>query len=271
MSSWVLWLFLILGVLGGVGTVMRLVSPDTAPIRNDYSAAQSLAEQVTRVYLTYNGISINERTDQLQSFNLSLDSIQQMNKLLPPEKTTQVVEQIKALEPEKLEDSRLVIPVDAWLEVKKNDQLVKRHLLVKVIIFKDSNGHLAVDGIPSILPSPEKAKLEQSSGDSISEQDKKLIEPVIKAFLADYYAAKDPVTLKNFLAEGVTVQPLSGFLEFKAITLMSVKNKPVSTVDRYYADVVVETQDPILQNIIYSRVMIELEKKEGKFYISNIK
>jgi len=263
-----LWVLLIFGALGGIGTFMKLMGPDT-PKEKDYTAAQSLAEQVARVYVSYNGESLLERQKELETVHLEVDANQLKNELLPPKNITQIVEQAKALKPKEGLDSRLTVPVDTWVQVKKDKEVFKRHLVVEVTIFRGTDGRVAVDGVPRIGPADDLAKVEATSGTIISDQDSKLVEPVIKAFLTDYYVAKDPVTLQNSLVDGLKVQPLGGFLQFRNISEMTVKTRPESP-DQMDADITVEAYDPVLQSTVYTRVKMSLVKKEGKFYISRV-
>jgi hypothetical protein len=263
-----LWVLLFFGALGGIGTFMKLMGPDT-PKEKDYTAAQSLAEQVARVYVSYNGESLSERQKELETVHLEVDANQLKNELLPPKNITQIVEQVKALKPKEGLDSRLIIPVDTWVQVKKDKEVFKRHLIVEVTIFRGADGMVAVDGVPRIGPADNLAKVEATSGTVISDQDSKLVEPVIKAFLTDYYGAIDPVTLQNSLVDGLKVQPLGGFLQFRNISEMTIKTRPESP-DQMDADITVEAYDPVLQTTVYTRVKMSLVKKEGKFYISRV-
>lgn len=266
--NYVLWFLLFLGALGGSATLTKLIGSDSANGK-DFTAAQSLAEQVTRVYVSYNGESLAERQKALATVQLELSPTQLKNEVIPPVDITQSVELVNALTPKELQDSRVVIPVDTWVRVKKGKEEFKRHLTVEVTVFQGVDGGLAVDGVPRVGLAREPVVLTEAGGKLISDQDSKLIEPVIKAFLADYYEAKDPVTLQNSLAEGITVQPLAGFLQFQNISSMKIKTRPESP-DQMDADITVEVFDPVLQSNMYTRVKMSLLKKEGKFYISRV-
>ncbi len=263
-----MWSGIFLSAVGGLGVVLRLMGPDT-PKEKDYSAAQSLAEQVARVYVSYGGESLAVRKERLEELHLVLSPEQLKKEILPPQTITQTVEQVKALQPKEKLDSRIVVPVDTWVQVKREKEVFKRQLMVEVTIFQGSDGGVTVDGVPRIGSVEKSPKVETTSGKAVSDQDLKLVEPVIKAFLTDYYEAKDPITLQNSLLEGLTVQPLGGFLKFQGISDMTIKTRPESP-DQMDADITVEAVDPVIQNHVYTRVKMSLVNKDGKFYISHV-
>lgn len=260
------WVLILLSALGGIASIVRLFgSVEEVDMR--FASEQALAERVTMSYLSYDNERVKEKIEQLSMYP---DEISKQ--LAVTSDAVQSVLSVTALEPIELNENRLKVPVDTWVLVtKKKDEketeLSTRRLLVTVFLRKDGDSSTIL-GLPVIEPKQaEKATMHDRIGESVKTEEQSIIEPVVKAFLNDYYSSTDPLALQNSLAAGVTIIPMSGqfeFLELKSGEYFSQGE------DQYFAVCHVLIKDPVLDITLLTQVRIGLAKVQEKFYISSI-
>lgn len=261
-----IWAMILLSTLGGIAIIARMFVP-TEEVAAQFSSERALAERITTSYLTFDHERVEEKNEQLSMYP---DEI--IKDIAVPHDAMQTVLSASALEPIELNENRLKIPVDTWVLVtkkkgEKETELSSRRLLVTVFMRKDGDS-ATILGLPVIEPKqPDKATMYDRIGESIKSDEQSIIEPVIKAFLNDYYSATDPLALQNSLAEGIKIQPLSGQFEF-----LELKNSEYFSLgeDQYFAVCHVLIKDPVLDITLPTQMRIGLIKVQEKFYISSI-
>lgn len=268
-SYYLTWVFLIVAFLGGCISVSKVIF-GASEINKSYAAEQATAEQVAKAYLT---VDEEEMEDRLIALSVYPKEVIEKQKAQPD--ITQKVIHVTALDAIEIDEQRIKVPVDAWAMINRpkkggkpdeTETFMRRLRLSVFLVQKESS--FVVDGLPVIEPLENVgAEMTDRVGDPVSPADQSVIEPILKAFLADYYAAKDPLTLKNSLLEGVEIQPLGGFLVFKEITQLSLYSLGE---DKYFALCTVSVRDPILETNIEYQMRIGLQKQEEKYFISSL-
>lgn len=92
--------------------------------------------------LDENDFSKRQQTLNLLYRSLEVSSIQ-------PKGALQIIDQVSALKPIPMDNSRIKVPVDTWLTIRAKEKSVVRHVRVMVIVYHDSKGAVAVGWVTS--------------------------------------------------------------------------------------------------------------------------
>lgn len=264
-TNFTVWMLLLLAAIGGIGTIGRMFSLHQVEtkIEPDFSAAQGLAEQVVRIYFTFDE---NDFAKRQQALNLLYPSLEVSS--TQPKGASQTVDQVSALKPIATDNSRIKVPVDTWLTIRTKEKSVVRHVRVTVMVYQDAKGAVAVDGLP-MIETAEFASIPSSQAvlKPVSDEEQRVIKPVLQSFLNEYFQAKDPIALQNMLSASTQVNPLAGFFQFDSILSANIVQ---IGPDTYSADVTVKAFDPLLSTKIPVRVKVNLVKQQGRYLISGV-
>ncbi|WP_040288937.1 conjugal transfer protein [Alicyclobacillus hesperidum] len=139
-------------------------------------------------------------------------------------------------------------------------------LMLSVPISFDSMGHPAVVNWPMIEPvpsagSPNTTPQGQAASDSVTAS----LQPVVTSFLKTYLTGKSPDDLVNFVAPGVTIQPLHGLVEWQNLnSIQAFGSSPLTVV------ATVTVVDPANDTTLPQTYVLTMIQSGGKWFVSSL-
>jgi len=130
----------------------------------------------------------------------------------------------------------------------------------------DQAGHPAVIDWPVLHPVPAAGSPDTSStGQVASDSVTSTLQPVVISFLQAYLAGKTPDDLTNFVAPGVTLQPLRGLLQWKRLgDIQAFGTNPTTVIAT--ADVI----DPAGSVTLPQTYVLKMIQNGGKWFVSSL-
>lgn len=112
-----------------------------------------------------------------------------------------------------------------------------------------------------VAGSPDTAPTGQVVSDSVTST----LQPVVTSFLQAYLAGKTPDDLTNFVAPGVTLQPLHGLLQWKGLgDIQAFGTNPTTVIAT--ADVI----DPASSVTLSQTYVLKMIQNGGKWFVSSL-
>lgn len=247
-----LWGFLSLGAIGGIGTLSHLfgkAAPVTMPVQVNQKGEESVALHVAKLWLTYGK---DDGPQQRQKVLGDYFPTMKWEDWVPP-KVGQTVKELYVSNVDPLSSTFSVVTVDAWCELSTGES---RHVLLNLPVSK-KNGEYAVAGDPVLLPPLPVGERNPSSSAEASRDMVDLATPFLTDFMRIYLTSPSTNELANMLSPGVTIQPLNGIVQFQKVDQLKIH----VLQDRQYEGVLeVLVMDPVTQVVMPEQFLVDFNQ-----------
>lgn len=285
----ILWALVIFLILCGTKSILSASNEDQLKeIIRDYqestqlreetrTGATAFAESFIYEYYTYTGQLNSDYAERVGAYFASGVDIKNVNA------TATAAETVSAQTVNISFISDTQMDVDIWAKVKYTSlmgesagKITEQDVYLRVPVIAENmklgkGGNYAVGSLPMIIPSYEKAKVENFKGypgTEIPKESKDEIKIVLESFFKAYYEGTDSEVSYYVTDSSNIKKSLSGMFVFHRIEQMSiVQDKSISTSE-YLAEVdltVLDHGQPIAQ-----RMFLTIEKVKKKYYIKKI-
>lgn len=279
-----LWVLVVFLILCGIKTVlsqssegklqsMLSKSQTSAQLREKTKiGATAFAESFIYDYYTFSGQLNSNYSDRVKSY------LAKGLEVKNPSAGETAAETISARTINVKFDSKDVTRLDVDILAKiKYTQLMgekagtnsESNIYIRVPVATQNGDRFAIESLPMIIPSYDKAAAENAEGYSIAEVDrdtKDEIQVVLESFFKAYYEGTDNEVSYYVSGDSNIKKSLAGLITFNKIDQISVVMDEQN--GGYLSDVLLTVTDhgqPLQQ-----RLFLKLEKEKGKYYIQKI-
>lgn len=265
-TSVLLLLLIFVGAIGGIGTLTGKKEK-----KEDYTNIQSLAEYVSKLYLTVDK-SVEERKNQLKLLAPDLAEL-----IAKPKNTSQRVQQVKAGEVNQYANGRFTVSVETWTIAMKKEKIqgedgkeeeqtnyISRRYVIDLDIVGDASNGFVVSGLPKLREIPITEWQETPVENAL---DEKLILPIIEATFPKIFEGGDISSISNYFSDDAVVSKFPGGYKFQKVISTQIYK---SGKTNFRILVLVKVLDPVTETSIGLKVTTDWVMKNEKYYLKNV-